>query len=335
MTLALLACLCLQDGGSLTWVGKGADPVEPVLEDVQKLQKPLLLFFSSEGDAACKKLCNTAFRDPDVLAAASKITCVWVECGGKRNLGFMKTIGVTATPTLVVCDWHGTVLGGIPQRDGPAIALTLKKLTEVTEGLPQFTEDVDTALATARAKRRLLLIYFYDDSPPSLALNKSLTDPLLRPLNAQYSVARSPMKKGSPLCVKFDVDHAPTILILNAQLPKPEEKPLARITASRSAHELQRDLEEALDAARAAGIVASDGPGRNDPTSAPAKTEKLSDDEVDRKFIRIRFAKGMELAKAGKKAEALDVLQDIVVTFPKHVETVAVKKYIEELKAGK
>jgi hypothetical protein len=179
-----------------------------------------------------------------------------------------------------------------------------------------------------------LLLYFYDSSAPSLVLNRSLLDPELKPFHSQFGAARAPMKKGSAICLKYDVDRAPTILILNPQLPRPEETPLARITTSRSPRELRRDLEEALTAARSAGIVEAPATGKEEPApvEAPVRKEILSDDEVDRKFIRARFDLAMELVKKGMKPKALEVLQDIVATFPKHVETVAVKKYIEELK---
>jgi hypothetical protein len=337
LLFAMSAAAAAQDGGNLSWLGRGVDPVESVYNDARKAQQPMLLFFSAEGDSSCKQVCDGAFRHPDVVAATRKITCVWVECGrdGKRNSRMTSKLGVTAVPTLLLSDPEGHILGELNRWDGAGMAVWLKALTNVNEQLPIFTEDVNAAYTVAKVRGQALLIYFYDDSPGSLAVNRSLNDAELRPLHSSFSVCRTEMKRDSAICKQFDVTRAPTILVLDPRLPRPAEKPLATITSSRTARELRRDLEEALDAARTAGISAKSAGGKDDPPPAPAKIEKLSDDEVDRKFIRARFSRGMELAKKGQKSEALEVLQDIVVTFPKHVETVAVKKYIEELKAEK
>lgn len=332
---ALLSLAAAQDGGNLTWLGKGRDPIESVYDDAKKAQQPMMLFFSCEGDPNCKLVCDNAFRHPAVVAACRKITCIWVECGanGRGNGSIRSALGVKGVPTMLLSDPEGRILGQLSQWDGPGMAVWLKALTNVNEDLPAFSEDVNGAYNNAKARGRALLIYFYDDSPPSLAVNRSLNDKELVPLHSAFTVCRTPMQRDSAICKQFDVDRAPTILILDPRSAKPLEKPLARITSSRSARELRRDLEEALDAARSAGIGGKSDGAKEE--AKPAKVEKLSDDEVDRKFIRARFSYGMELAKMGKKAKALEVLEDVVVTFPKHVETLAVKKYIEELKAEK
>ena len=333
--LTLATAASAQDGGHLNWLGKGRDPVESVFNEAKKAQLPMILFFSCDGDQTCQAICDGAFRHPDVVAACRKLTCVWIDCGrdGKGNRAIVTALGVKGVPTLLLSDPEGNILGQLNRWDGPGMAAWLKALTNVNDGLPAFSEDVNGAYQNARTRNRALLIYFYDDSPPSLAVNRSLNDKELLPLHAAFTVCRTPMRKDSPICKQFDIDRAPTILVLDPRMAKPADKPLARITSSRSARELRRDLEEALDNARTAGIGDKADGGKDDPK--PAKAEKLSEDEVDRKFIRARFSRGIELAKMGKKAQALEVLDDIVVTFPKHVETLAVKKYIEELKAEK
>jgi hypothetical protein len=330
---ALLTPLAAQDGGKISWIGKGKDPVESVFDDLKKLQQPTMVFFSIDGDPACKALCDGAFSHPDVVAASSRITCIFVECGAKKNAALVKKFSITSFPSLVLFDRDGKLLGDVPQRDGPGLAAALHKLNDVMDLLPAFPEDLEAALTAARTKKRPLMVYFYDSSPACLTLNRSLLDPELRPLYPQFGAARVPMKRGSPACSKYDVDHAPTLLVLNPLLPKPEEKPLARITTSRSPRELRRDLEESLDAARNSGISAPVDGAKDDATGKePAKTETLSDDEVDRKFIRSRFSLAIDLVKKGMKPKAIEVLEDVVATFPKHVETVAVKKYLAELK---
>lgn len=334
LVLALASAASAQDGGRLTWLGKGRDPVDPVFEDAKKAQQPLLIFFSCEGDPVCKAVCEGAFSHPDVIAATRKITCIWVDCGrdGRGNGRLVEALRVKDVPTLILCDREGHVIGELNRYDGPGMARWLKALTNVSDGLPTFPEDVEGAYQGARARGQALLIYFYDDSPPSLAVNRSLNDPELAPLHRRFSVCRTPMKKGSSICTQFDVDRAPTILVLDPRAP---EKPLARITSSRSPRELRRDLEEALGAVRGAAPGAPTDPAKAPlpaPAPAPAPKEVLSDDEVDRRFIRARFSLATELAGSGKKAQAIEVLEDVLKTFPKHVETVVVKKFLDDLK---
>jgi hypothetical protein len=325
----LLAPASAQDGGKLTWIGKGRDPIESIFEEARKQQQPMMLFFSSQGDAACKALCEGAFSHPDVVAAAAKVSCIYVECGEGKNARIVSKMAVTAFPAILFCDFEGTVLGSVPHRDGPALAAALQNLTERMQALPPFTENLDEALSTAKQKGLPLLVYFYDDSPACLTINRSLIDPELKPLQGRFSLARSPMKRGSTLCVRYGVDRAPTILILDPRLPKPEEKPLARIATSRNPRELRRDLEEALATSGSAAPAAT--PSTVPLPSPGTPKEELSDDQLDRKFIQARITVANGLIKQGKTKEAVKVLEDVVQSYPKHVATAEAAKLLEQL----
>jgi TolA-binding protein len=136
------------------------------------------------------------------------------------------------------------------------------------------------------------------------------------------------MRKGSDVCVKYDVSRAPTILVLDASLPAPESKPLARITGSRNPRELRRDLDEALAAAGAATGTAAAPPL---PPSPPRK-EELSDDALDRKFIQARIDVAKGLIQQNKPKDAIGVLEDVIKSYPKHTATADAVKLLEKLK---
>ena len=138
------------------------------------------------------------------------------------------------------------------------------------------------------------------------------------------------MKKGSALCARYGVDRAPTILVLDPRLPKPEEKPLARIATSRNPRELRRDLEEALAAAGSAAPAAT--PSTVPLPSSGTPKEELSDDQLDRKFIQARINVASGLITQGMTKEAIKVLEDVVQSYPKHIATLEAVKLLEQLK---
>jgi len=333
LSIALLSALtgsaAAQDGGRLDWKGKGLDPVAPAFADAVRDGRPIMVFFSVEGNNDCISLSRGAFSHPAVLEAAAKVTCLFVECGNKKNSALVSKVGVTQYPTICFFDGMGVPLGTTPARDGPALAAILHDLTERAVSRPSFSENVDEVLQGAKASKLPVLIYFYDDSPASLTINRSLNDPELNPLRPRFRVAKTEMKKGSAICTKYDVDRAPTILVLDTSRQHPEAKPLARIATSRTPRELYRDLEEALGAAGDAGVPA-ELPKSATQTAGPK--EVLSDDEVDRKFIQARLNLALDYQKQGKKEKAIDVLEDVLQSFPRHVLTRDARTLLEKLK---
>ena len=337
-TLAILPALAVgaaaQDGGKLNWKGKGQDPVAGALDEAERDGRPIMLFFSSEGNADCISLCNGAFSHPAVIEAASNLTCIFVECAdGKKNKVLASKLSVKAYPMIYFFTQNGVPLGFVPHREGPALAAAMKDLADRAALRPLFPEDLPQALQGARKSGLPFLVYFYDDSPASLAINRSLNDAELQPIRDRFAYAKCEFKKGSESCVKYDVDRAPTILVLDASQPKPEEKPLIRISSSRSARELRRDLDGALTAFKASADAAGvpDRPSSL-PLPIPIPKEKLSDDEIDRKFIRARINLALDYQKQGKKDKAIDVLQDVLQTFPKHILTIDAKALLDQLK---
>jgi len=325
---ALASLAASQDGGKILWKGKGADSVQSAYEEALRDAKPMVLFFSAEGSAACKELSAGAFSSPDVVEASSQLTCLFAECGNGKNATLAANLKIKEVPAIVFMDPSGAPLAVIPQRDAPSIAQAMTNLALMFYTLPRFPENVDAGLATARKQTRPLLLYFYDDSPASLTVNKSLTDPELMPLKDRFAVARAPMRKGSEACVKYDVSRAPTILVLDASLPAPESKPLARIAGSRNPRELRRDLEEALSAVGTATGAASAPPL---PSTATRK-EELSDDALDRKFIQARIDVAKALIQQNKPKDAIGVLEDVIKSYPKHVATADAVQLLEKLK---
>jgi len=328
---ALSAAAAAQDGGKLNWKGKGQDPVAQALEEAERDGRPIMFFFTSEGNADCVSLSQGAFSDPAVVQAASKITCIFVECaGGKKNKVLATKLSVKEFPTIYFFDASGNPLGFVSHRDGPALAAAIRDLSDRAVMRPLFPENIPQAMEGARTAKLPCLIYFYDDSPASLTVNRSLNDPELKPIRERFNYAKCEFKKGSEDCAKYDVDRAPTILVLDPTRAKPEEKPLARIASSRTPRELRRDLDDALASFK--GGAAAGVPDRPATGSLPIPREKLSDDEVDRRFIQARINLALDYRKQGKKDKAIEVLEDVVQSFPKHVLTLDARTLLDQLK---
>src|SRR5438105_4891126 len=92
---ALAASALAQDGGKLDWKGKGQDPIAPALRDALRDGRPIMAFFTSQGNDDCIALSAGAFSHPAVIEAASKITCIYVECSGKKNSASATQFGIT------------------------------------------------------------------------------------------------------------------------------------------------------------------------------------------------------------------------------------------------
>jgi len=328
LSLALLPAPALQDGGKIQWIGKGQDPVQSAYDQALRDAKPMVLFFCADGNAACTDLSKGAFSDPDVIRASAQLTCIFVDCSQGKNAALFSNLKLKAIPSIVFMDPTGVPLADIQHRDAPSIATGMEKLALMFSSLPRFPEDIDGGLAGARKAGRPLLVYFYDDSPASLSVSKSLNDDELKPLRERFSFARTAMQRGSAPCVKYEVDRAPTVLVLDAALAHPESKPIARITGSRNPRELRRDLDDALNAPRSAADPSAAAPSAQE----PVKKEDLSDDELDRKFIRARLSIAEGLIKQTKKKEAIEVLEDVVKTYPKHVATLEAVQLLDRLR---
>lgn len=322
--LLSLALLAAQDGGRLPWKGQGLDPVGPVIKEAMTEFRPMFLFFSSAGNEDCIALSKGAFSDPDVVRAADRVSCIFVECGSRKNAALAEALKVTTFPTLMFFSSDATPIGELKLRDAPSIAAAMRQVADQAVSLPHVTEDLDAALAHSKKTGLPALIYFYDASPPSLTMNRSLTAPELKPLRDRFVLARAEYRKGSDAAARFGVDRAPTLLVLNGRLTAPEDKPLARIATPRSAQELRRDLQEVLDA-----LKADLAPGALPLPQAP---EKLSDDELDRRFIRARINVAVEMLKADRVRDAVDALEDVVRTWPRHAETKEAKRLLDQIR---
>jgi hypothetical protein len=270
-----------------------------------------------------------------VVQAAERLTCVFIDCDwGKKNADLSSIYKVRSFPTVLFCDPTGKVIGQLQSHEPAAVAKQMvdvaSKFGSKAELPPQPIEiralPIPDAMTTADRLKRRALLFFRDDSPASLSVAVALGDPLLKEILAGFVPGTDVFTKGSGLSAKYDVTRAPTLLVLDPTLPKPEEKPLAKIEGSRSARELVRELE---------GLVVRDASDPAAPSTASAPTpkepeEKLSDDEIDRRFIAARVGVANDMVKRGKKDKAIEIYEDIIKSYPKHVDTVAVKKLLAE-----
>jgi hypothetical protein len=285
-----------------------------------------------------------AFSDPEVVKAAESISCIFVECNwGKANTDLSERYGIGGYPTVLFCDSEGKPIGQLDSANPVDVARQIRDAVARAGGKagpaaaapapPHKTVvglSIEKAAAEGRKTGKPVLLVFYDDSPAAISVAVALNDDYLKDTLARYVLSVTPYRKGADDALRFDVSRAPTILVLNPALPKMESAPLARIEGSRSARELKRDLDSAMVVSAAEGTTPGRRPGIESPAPDPA--DKLTDDEIERKFIKARIAAAMELFNRGRKDKAIETLEDVIRSYPKHVETVTARKLLEEFR---
>jgi len=336
IVLGLASAAVAQDvGGKLTWRARNGDPKTAML-DAKDKNKPIMLYFRSIACPYCKELEDGAFSDPRVVEATVNVECIWVDCDwGKKNQDLSQKYGVKGYPTVILCDPQGNFIIKAETRDAEKLAKGFQILWEnvgakAAAPLSMLVgNDYEKARVEAKRLKKPLLIYFADFSPASVTVNESLMDRSLQELWPKFITAKFEFTKGAADANRFGVTRAPTLLVLDSSFPRPEEKPLARIEGSRTARELKRELEAALPS-REPGAL----PGAADlPSVRPSvPEEKLSDDAIERKFIWARVAVAQDTLKRGNKDKAIEILEDVLKSYPKHKDTEDVKKVLEEVR---
>lgn len=267
-----------------------------------------------------------------MVEAASGLACVLVECeGGRKNQELSNRYGVSSSPTVIFCDPEGRPLERLGTADPASIAAQIRRNVARVSGkeippasAPPPRDYSPQALEASKAAGRPLLILFYDDSPASKATLEALADPILKPHWISFLVAKASFRKGDTLCARLKVDKAPTILVLDGSLEKPEENPIARIAGSRTAPEILQELN--LVKATPTGTVSGE------PRPIVTKEdEALSDDEVDRQFIQAQVTIAQEHLRSGDKAKAVEVLKDILKSYPKHKASIEARRILDAL----
>ncbi|HEX7900971.1 MAG TPA: hypothetical protein VF950_24645 [Planctomycetota bacterium] len=258
---------------------------------------------------------------------------------GKKNRDLYQEYQVTGYPTVILTDPEGKSPQRMSARDPEGVVAHLRRVTgNAAAGageavpLPPFPDLSAQAFEEARKSSKPLAVYFHDDSPGSSSTNHAFADAVLKGILPRFVFVKSPLSRGSGDSAKYDVTRAPTILVLNPLLEKPEERPLARITGSRSAREIRRDLEAALQPGAAAGPATSGSSTPPPPPPPPPVDETLSDDEVDRQFIQASMVPAREWLRKGNKPKAIAILEDIIKTYPKHAATAEVRKLLEDVR---
>lgn len=340
MSIPALAILLLwaspgspQDAGQVAWQRGDA---KAAINQAASDGRAMMLFFGSEASPNSKKWLYGPFADAAVVDASDKIACIYVDCTApKENEEVQKFYRVKGFPTVIFCDPQAKVVEQMGAPEPAAIARQILKIAQKNAARskdpepPKFFEDLDLLRRLAKKARRPYAIYFYDDSPASLSVNVAFTDPtLIDDLKAIF-FGRVAYRKGSAICDKFDISRVPTIVVLDSALEKPETKPLATITGSRSSRELKRDLDDVLERLPLASAAPPQG---ETPAPKPAPEEPLSSDEVTRRFIEARLSVAQDMVQLGKKDKAIEILEDVIKSYPKHAGTQKAIKLLEDLK---
>ena len=182
-----------------------------------------------------------------MVEASRKIVCIFVDCNwGKKNKELSDRFQVDGYPTVIFCDPDGKVIEHLRSRDAAGVQQQILEIVEKYQYRPSFTDNVTRAQQDARKASKPLAIYFLDDSAASVTVNRAFLDDGVKELLGKFVFATAEVKKGSDECARFGVTSAPAIVVVDASREKPEEKPLARISGSRSAKELRKELENAL-----------------------------------------------------------------------------------------
>lgn len=338
LLLASSAAAWAQDGGKVAWRGKNEDPKQ-VLADARSQGRLSFLFFSSVGCKYCREISQGAFSDPAVVDASAGLVCVFVECDwGKKNQELAKEFNVAHYPTLFLCDAEGKDTKQFYTQDAALVLREIRTFVRKhSPGSPSgaapekasFPEYSPALLAAARKASKLMLVFFTDESQASDAVARSLADPLVRDLRNRFSVAQTTYRKDSEISRQWEVTRAPTLLALDPRKEKPEAQVIGRVSGSRSPHELVRDFEELLGGSSPASRPGDASPPS--PAAAPPQ-ENLSDDEVDRKFIQARLTLALDASKRGQKEKAVDILEDVIQSFPRHVLTKEARTLLDQLK---
>lgn len=271
-----------------------------------------------------------------MVEASRDLACIFVDCDwGKKNEALSAQYKIRGYPTVIYCDPDGRPLEGLDSDAPQDVAAQMRRIAKrypsgaVDPEAPAFAPNSGTAAREAKKVGRPLAIYFYDDSPGSVSVNLALTDETLKTLLTRFHFVKTEYRKDSPDCVKYGVDRAPTILVLDPSLPQPEAKPLARIGGSRGARELQRELEATLKASTAEAPV-GEAPAKR--TVLPPIDETLSDDEVDRQFIQAMITVARASLSRGDRAKAVETLEDVIKSYPKHVAARDAAKLLEQIR---
>ncbi|HYF00334.1 MAG TPA: hypothetical protein VEJ18_15540 [Planctomycetota bacterium] len=282
-----------------------------------------------------------AFSDPAVVEASKALVCVYVDCDwGKKNRELSERYGVRGYPTVLFCDPSGKPVERLRSHDPKDVAAQMRAFTANPAGPPRegpapamaslFEGDLGKAHLHAQKTSKLLLAFFHEDSPASYTVAEALKSKELEATLGRFVIWGGAYTRGSKVAEQLGVDRAPAIVVLDPALPNPPEKPLARIFGSRNARELERDL--APLAARRDPFEPKTG-GPPPPAAKEDPAEELSNDEVDRRFIQATVKVAREWLKKGDRAKAIEILEDTVKTYPKHVETKEARKLLDELKA--
>jgi len=136
--------------------------------------------------------------------------------------------------------WRDVAAGGKNCGTG-MVLLSLDEL-----GALPWRESLDVALKAAKEESKPLLVYFTDGRKDAADTEKALRDPTVRELLQSFACARIAIAKDEPACGKAKVTSGCALLILDAGVDDPFEKPLKKWTGKQGPKSLREGLAKAL-----------------------------------------------------------------------------------------
>jgi len=223
-------------------------------ESLEKNQ-PLLLEFSTENCLWCKKLDNTTFRDPALIAWLNE-RIVILRLDAEREPRIAQALKITNYPTLILAAPNGNILTIIEgYMEAPKLQEHLQKILApppaADEALARSFQDATTALAQGDNPRALALLKSILDNganPPIQVKAKDKLRELEQQAQGQMSRARGLVDKGQPL------EALETLTTLTRNYPgTPAELEAKNLNISLSAKPEIRERQRARRAAELLG----------------------------------------------------------------------------------
>lgn len=131
-------------------------------------------------------------------------------------------------------------------RDAEIVKKQFEEVGSKSGRVARWQDSLAAALEAGRTATKPVAVFFSDGKPASEIYAKALEDKLLEDLFGKLVFVKLDLKKDEAEAKKFKVTATPVIYVVDAAQEKPEVRPAARITGTKTAKDLRKDLDEVL-----------------------------------------------------------------------------------------